>query len=89
MEPITKAQMWKMKGIQPPDQYCPDRVICSGWRKVRKGGRVKFAASWWKHDKLKDYEGKYVYITPNEYWITAVDIHYPGMMDFVVRAKDS
>lgn len=57
---------------KPRDTVAPDGVVAHGWRLVRPGGRVKFWHSWWQHEALVPYVGKYVLVYPNEYWVTGV-----------------
>ncbi len=75
--------------------YAPDGVISASWRKVRKGGKVKFGGSWWQHEKLNSLVDKWVWCEVTEYWHVATDIYHdrPGMgsddymKNFICRAE--
>jgi hypothetical protein len=57
------------------DHFCADGVISSGWRKVKKGGRIKFGGAWYANEKLRDIEGELVHIQMGEYWQSYVIVH--------------
>lgn len=65
----------------PNDVMAPDGVPEYGWRKVRKGGVVKFAGDDWQHDALLPYVGKFVCVRATCYWLTDTEawIDYPNM----------
>ena len=56
------------------DVLAPDGIVYFGQRIVRKGGRVKYAGSWWQHDKLLPFVGLEVGVRSEDYWITSITI---------------
>lgn len=54
------------------DRKCADGMLASGWRKVKKGGRVKFAGSWYSDPKLAEIVGELVNVAMGEYWCSFV-----------------
>lgn len=70
------------------DRRAPDGVIATGWRTVRKGGRVKFASCWYEADELKEIVGEYVWVDANDYWLQEVLIHRGriGCLVFLCKA---
>lgn len=56
------------------DRFASDGVISTGWRYVRKGGKVKIAGMWWQDPKLADMVGHYVQVVVGDYWMSHVDI---------------
>jgi hypothetical protein len=50
------------------DRYCADGVISSGWRVVRKAGRIKFGGAWYEADSLCGLTGELVLVQMGEYW---------------------
>ena len=65
-----------MKRYNPyQDRFASDGVIASGWRYVRKGGRVKIAGEWWSHPLLEGYVGSYMQVVINDYWMSSVSIY--------------
>lgn len=56
------------------DQKCPDGFTCSGWRRVNKGGYVRFSHGQHYHSDLLPLFGKFVYVTLADMWGSKVDI---------------
>lgn len=56
------------------DTKCPDGFTCYGWRRVNKGGYVRFSHGQHFHDDLLPLVGKYVYVTLADMWGSEVDI---------------
>lgn len=54
------------------DRKCADGVFCDGWRKVKKGGKVKAAGVYYEHDSLKGIEGELVHVQMHGYWMEEV-----------------
>ena len=50
------------------DRKAPDGGIANGWRKVKKGGRVKIGGAWYAHESLKAIVGELVNVQIGEYW---------------------
>jgi len=70
------------------DQRAPeDGVLVSGWRKVRKGGRVKFDKEYWTHDDLKPFVDKNVWVCFCDYWGTFVRVYQGEFQDLIVEIK--
>jgi hypothetical protein len=74
------------------DRFCADGVISSGWRYVRKGGRVKIAGQWWQDHMLEEIVGEYVKVCIQDYWMSAVTVER-GVMGCTgyyctIRSKD-
>lgn len=65
----------------PNDVMAPDGIPEYGWRKVRKGGIVKFAGDDYQHDALLSFVGQFVCVKTNCYWMTDVQAwtDYPNM----------
>lgn len=63
----------------PNDVMAPDGVPEYGWRKVRKGGLVKFAGCDFQDNALIPFIGDYVCIVATCYWLTDTQawIDYP------------
>ena len=51
------------------DSRAPDGVFASGWRRVRKGGRVKAAGYWYQSDALKEIVGELIHVQIGDYWM--------------------
>lgn len=64
----------------PNDVLAPDGVAEYGWRKVRKGGVVKFVGSDWQHDDLIPFVGQYVTVKVGDVHCCDVDVYkeYPS-----------
>lgn len=54
------------------DHRCADGIFESGWRRVKSGGRIKAAGSWYVHDKLKEIVGELVHIHMGDYWMSYI-----------------
>lgn len=50
-------------------------MICSGWRRVKKGGKVKFGGSYYKASQLESIVGQLVWVHMGDYWMSHVEIH--------------
>ena len=54
------------------DPYCdrraPDGGLSSGWRRVRRGGSVKFAGAYYSAPELARIVGELVSVNMGEYW---------------------
>lgn len=50
------------------DRKAPDGGFASGWRIVKKGGRIKCAGHWYANERLKELEGELVSVMMGEYW---------------------
>lgn len=63
----------------PYDVLAPDGVAEYGWRKVRKGGVVKFVHRDWQHDALLPFIGEYVTVKVGDVHCCDVDVfkEYP------------
>lgn len=61
---------WSLDYRKHPDQRAQDGIVADGWRKVRKGGVVKFASAWWTHPELKNHVDQFVYLSNPDYWMT-------------------
>lgn len=57
------------------DRKAPDGGIASGWRFIKKGGRIKFGGSYFEHPTLIPLVGEYVYVHMGEYWASYVDVY--------------
>lgn len=64
----------------PKDVCAPDGIAEYGWRKVRKGGVVKFVQTNWQHDALLPYIGQYVVVKVGDVFCCDVDVftEYPS-----------
>ncbi len=51
------------------DRYAPDGVVSTGWRYVRKGGRIKAAGTWWHAPELEPLVGEFVHFSVYDYWM--------------------
>ena len=51
------------------DRRAPDGVVRLGRRKVSKAGTVRFAGDTFRHDKLIDFVGQYIFVEAENYWI--------------------
>jgi hypothetical protein len=51
------------------DRRAPDGVVSLGRRRVSKKGTVRFAGDTFRHDKLMDFVGQYVFVEAEDYWI--------------------
>lgn len=71
------------------DRKAPDGVIATGWRYVKKGGRVKIGGAYYADEKLVDIVGEYVHVAMNDYWQQDVVICRGaiGCMGFYCDAK--
>jgi hypothetical protein len=71
------------------DRRCADGVFASGWRYVKKGGRVKVAGTWYADEKLKEIVGEFVHVQMGEYWMSHVQISRGAMgcMGWFCNAK--
>lgn len=56
------------------DRRAPDGLLAVGWRRVKKGGRVKFAGAYYAHPKLADIVGELVNVQMADYWCQDVYI---------------
>ena len=50
------------------DRKAPDGGFACGWRKVRKGGRVKCGGAWYAAKELEVIPGELVHVQIGEYW---------------------
>jgi|CXWL01.1.fsa_nt_gi hypothetical protein len=57
------------------DRRALDGGLASGWRYVKKGGKVKFGGAYYTNPKLCKIVGEYVFITNVDYWGQDVEIH--------------
>jgi hypothetical protein len=57
------------------DTKCPDGVTCYGWRRVNKGGYVRFANRKHYHGDLATCVGTWVYVTLADMWGNIVDVY--------------
>ena len=46
----------------------PDGVIAIGWRRVKKGGRVKFGGTYYASPRLAEIVGELVCVSMGDYW---------------------
>jgi hypothetical protein len=60
------------------DTKCPDGFVCYGWRRVNKGGYVRFSGGRHYHENLTEYVGKFVYVTLRDMWGINVDVWING-----------
>ncbi len=44
------------------DVKAPDGYLLGGWRKICRGGFVRFAGSRWRHPDMEAREGEYVFV---------------------------
>jgi hypothetical protein len=51
----------------PPDGRAADGFLIEGWRRVRKGGIVKFAGQKFQHESLAAWAGFWVFVTLRDY----------------------
>lgn len=56
------------------DTRCPDGFLCYGWRRVCKGGFIRFQHNRHYHECLKDLVGEYVYARIDDPWGAQVNI---------------
>jgi hypothetical protein len=57
------------------DRRAPDGIIATGWRKVKKDGKVKFGGSYYSSPELSDIAGELVQVVMGEYWQSYVQIY--------------
>ena len=57
------------------DTRCPDGFACYGWRRVCKGGFVRWYGRRYYHDDLKALAGLWVYVTIDDWLAIAVEIY--------------
>lgn len=63
---------WNFNKRLYADRRCADGLFSSGWRKVKKGGRIKAAGNWYQNDRLKEIEGELVHVMMNCYWLSEI-----------------
>lgn len=56
------------------DVKAPDGVLAHGWRWVRAPGRLKFAGTWFSHEKLAPYVGQHVLVYAADTNILTVEV---------------
>ena|ERR1700741_3047177 len=56
------------------DTKCPDGFVCYEWRKVFKGGYVRFSIGKHYHEDLVPHIGRYVYVVLHDMYGINVDI---------------
>ncbi|MBC3871763.1 hypothetical protein [Undibacterium oligocarboniphilum] len=44
------------------DQKCPDGFVCNGYRRINKGGYVRFSSDRHYHVELAKYVGEWVFV---------------------------
>lgn len=54
------------------DRKAPDGVFSDGWRKVRRGGRIKCAGQWFESRALIPFVGDLVHVQVDDYWMQSV-----------------
>lgn len=59
------------------DHRAPDGLVYRGERWVRVGGRVKFAGTWWTHERLKELVGQIVECRVEDYWCSEITVWRP------------
>ncbi len=57
------------------DKRAPDGGLSDGWRRVKKGGWVKFAGTRFYASELEEIPGELVRVSMGEYWESYVSIH--------------
>lgn len=62
------------------DVKCPDGFTCYGWRRVNKGGYVRFAHGRHYHEELSGMVGQYVWVTLDDPWALHVNVHPDGAL---------
>jgi len=60
------------------DEKLPDGFVRAGWRKVRKGGIVRFQGQNRRSERLLPYVGAFVFCQIEEMWGLDVSIHPEG-----------
>lgn len=50
------------------DTRALDGGLSTGWRRVKKGGRIKFAGTWFYAPELDGIKGTLVSVSMGEYW---------------------
>lgn len=50
------------------DTRAPDGIVAGGFRRIRKGGRVKFGGDWWTATELEPFVGMWVELGGGDYW---------------------
>ena len=53
------------------DVKAPDGFLLGGWRKVCKGGYLRFHRGRWTHPELTEHVGEYVFVHVDCCWATA------------------
>jgi len=80
---------WNMSKRLYADRKAPDGIVSSGWRTVKKGGRVKIGGAYYSSDLLAAIVGEYVQVFIAEYWMTSVRVHrgVSGCSDYYCDAR--
>lgn len=56
------------------DRYCSDGVVSTGWRYVKRGGKIKVAGSYWHAPELETIVGEYIFFSVYDYWMEKLQI---------------
>ena len=57
------------------DSRCADGVFADGWRRVKRGGRIKAGGMWYSADQLEEIVGELVHVFMGEYWQGHITVH--------------
>jgi hypothetical protein len=56
------------------DSRCPDGFACYGWRKIHKGGYVRWYGIKYQHPQLAEWVGLWVYVTIADWLASELEI---------------
>lgn len=62
-------------GKKQSDKKCPDGFTCEGWRKIHKGGYVRFCGDKHYHKLFQNWIGMWVYVQLEDCWGINVGVY--------------
>src|SRR5882724_8004346 len=69
------------------DTLCPDRFPCYGWRRICKGGYIRWYGHRYYHEDLAQWEDMFVYIQIADWLAVALEVQETGSDGRLIIAK--